>query len=398
MFAALLAAALCAAPAWAEEEKEAKWYDTLTLSGGITTILQTSSGNNDPADANSGDDLDFTNSVDIGIEAEVGPGQKLVIALEAGWGDGLTGRVGGSTFRPNYDAYSTAYNNTGGAKQQGLTVSQAYYEAMLMDGLVMVQLGRMDCHAMFDQNEFAGSETSQFIGGPFVRTPGALYPEFGMSGQYYANGVMLMLMPNDLFDITLMAANGESEKTGKGGHIGGQLNVKPVLNGQPGNYRFYVLQDYRNHADIATGQMKAATAYGISFDQVLADDIGLFIRWAQQDKKLQIVDSTGAATGIDPLENIMSAGFQFGGALWGREADAVGIGYATGKLKPDVKTALEASLGGSLSGDQAMAEVYYRWQVTDKVGVSPDIQLHNNMPRVEKRNITAYALRVQVDF
>lgn len=395
---AILAVAICTAPAFAEEEKEAKWYDTLTIGGGITSILQTSIGNNDPADANSGDNLDFTNSVDISIEGDVGPDQKLVIALEAGMGNGLTGRVGGSTFRPNYDAYPTVYSNTGGASQQGLTVSQAYYEGMFFDHAVMLMAGRMDCHAMMDKNEFANSEATQFIGGPFVRTPGALYPELGQSGQYYASGLMAVLAPAEIFEITLMAANGEADKAGNGGHLGGQLNLRPKLNGQPGNYRFYALQDDRNHADITTGELKAANAYGISFDQYLSDEIGLFLRYSQQDNKLQIVDSTGAALGIDPLETIMSGGFQFSGALWSREADAVGIGYAMGKMKPDVKTALETSLGGSLSGDQSMVEAYYRWQATPKMGLSADIQLHGNLPRLKNREFTAFALRMQLDF
>ena len=396
--AALISVSFCAVPAFAEEQKAAKWYDSLSIGGGITSILQTSSGNNDPADVNSGDNLDFTNSVDIRIESEVGPDQKLAIALEAGMGNGLTGRVGKSTFRPNYDAYPTVFSNRGGSSQQGLTVSQAYYNGMFFDHTVMLMVGRMDCHSMMDKNEFANSETTQFIGGPFVRTPGALFPEFGQSGQYYANGVMVVLTPTEMIEITLMAANGEADKAGSSGHIGAQLNIRPKLNGQPGNYRLYTMQDDRNHADITTGEMKAALAYGISFDQYLSDEIGLFLRYSKQDSKLQIVDNTGIALGNDPLETMMSGGFQFSGALWDREADAVGIGYVVGKMKPDVKKAHETLLGGSLSGDQTMIEAYYRWQATPKMGLSADIQSHSNLPRLKSREFTAFALRMQLDF
>lgn len=395
---AMVAALLFAAPAFAEEEKAAKWYDTLTINGSVTTIVQTSSGNNDPSDPNSGDNLDFTNSVNIGFASDVGPGQQIVIALEAGIGSGLTGRVGSSTFRPNYDAYPTTYANTASSRQQGLTVSQAYYMGHFMDGVVMFMVGRMDCHAMIDQNAFANSETTQFIGGPFVRTPGALYAELGQFGQYYANGVTLALAPAEIIEVTVMAANGDPDKAGSEGHIAGQLNIRPKLNGQPGNYRFYALRDYRNHADITTNKVQAAMAYGFSFDQYLSDEIGLFLRFALQDKNLQLVDNTGVALGIDHLETIMSGGFQFSGALWDREADGVGIGYAVGKMKPDVKTALETSLGGSLSGDQSMIEAYYRWQATPKMGLSADIQSHSNLPRLKSREFTAFALRMQLDF
>lgn len=394
---AILAALLFAAPVFAEGEKAAKWYDTLTINGSVTTIVQSSSGNNDPADPKSGDNIDFTNSVNIGFAAEVGPDQQVIIALESGMGSGLTGRVGSSTFRPNYDAYPTTYANTGGSHQQGLTVSQAYYMGHFMDGAVMVMAGRMDCHAMIDQNAFANSETTQFIGGPFVRTPGAFYAELGQKGQYYATGVMAVLAPAELFEITLMAANGQADKAGSGGHIASQLNIRPKINGQPGNYRFYALQDNRDHAN-TTGQLKANIVYGISFDQLLSDEIGLFLRYSQQDKNLQDVDNAGVALGTDPLETIISGGFQFSGALWNRAADAVGIGYAAGKMKPDVQTALQSSLGGKLSGDQSMIEAYYRWQATPKMGFSADIQSHSNLPRLQKREFTAFALRMQLDF
>lgn len=386
---AILAVLFFAAPTFAEEEKPAKWYDTLTINGSVTTIVQTSSGNRDAADPKSGDNIDFTNSVNIGFAAEVGANQQVVIALEAGMGSGLTGRVGNSTFRPNYDAYPTTYANTGGSHQQGLTVSQAYYMGHFMDGVVMLMAGRMDCHSMIDQNAFANSETTQFIGGPFVRMPGALYAELGHNGQYYANGFSVLLTPVEMFELTLMAANGEPDNAGSGGHIAAQANVKPLFNGQPGNYRFYALQDNRDHLNSA-GEAKADLVYGISFDQLLSDEIGFFLRYATQDKNLQLIG--------DPLETIMSGGLQFSGALWNREADGVGIGYAIGKMKPDVKTALEASLGGSLSGDQSMIETYYRWQATPKMGLSADIQSHSNLPRLNNRGFIAFGVRMQLDF
>lgn len=384
---AAVVALLFAAPAFAEEEKAPKWYDTLTINGSVTTIVQTSSGNNDSADANSGDNIDFTNSVNIGFAAEVGANQQVIIALEAGMGSGLTGRVGNSTFRPNYDAYPTTYANTGGAQQQGVTVSQAYYMGRFLDGSVMLMVGRMDCHSMIDQNAFANSETTQFIGGPFVRTPGALYSELGQNGQYYANGISAVLTPVELLEVTLMAANGQADKAGNGGHVAAQINIKPLFNGQPGNYRVYALQDMRNHANIVSGEVKADLVYGISLDQLLSDEIGFFLRYASQDKNLQLVG--------DPLETIMSGGFHLSGALWNREVDAVGIGYATGKMKPDVLTATYAD---AFSGDQAMIEAYYRWQATPKMGLSADVQSHSNMPRVKSREFTAFALRMQLDF
>lgn len=387
---------LLAFPAFAGDKAEAepKWYDKLTINGGITTVFQGSSGNTDATDAKSGDNLDFANSVDIGVESDLAEGHKMVIALEAGQGGGLTGRVGGSTFRPNYDAYPTSYANVdGGANQQGVTVSQAYYEGMFLNNALMLSVGRMDCHSMFDENAFAGDETAQFMGGPFVRLAGALYPELGVFGQYYASGVSAHIHTSELYDLHLMAANAEPSKMGTGAHFTVQLNLMPKPMGREGNYRVYYFQDHRKYQPITGGgAAKSNYGVGVSLDQYVTDDVGLFFRYGQQDASVQLLDSAGAVAGTDPLASVIVLGAHFEGALWGKEKDHIGIGYATGKMKSDLSAA------NPFTGDESMVEAYYHCQVFDGFSLSPDVQLHSNLPRASARNYTAFALRMQIDF
>jgi len=399
LFFAFIFAALSAGYAFAQdhehggaaEEAAPKWYDRIEISAGITAAVQGASGNNDPNDASATDDSDYTHSVDIEIASEIEPGHRVVVALETGHGNGTNARVGSSTFRPFYDPYSTVVSDTN--HKEAVTVSAAYYEGMFYEGKVMLMVGKMDCHSQIDQNAFANDETTQFLAGPFVRQAGALYPELGKQGQYYATGIMLMLMPADVVDITLMAANPEEDRLGKHGHFAGQLNLKPKLLGLDGNYRFYYLKDYRDFQNIQDGTISSSNGLGVSFDQYLTENTGLFFRYGAQDAKGRVLDADGVVAGIDPLESVISGGLYFNGGAWDRKDDAMGIGYAVGKMKADL-----AALDTTFSGDQTMWEAFYRWQAFGKLGLTPDIQVHGNLPRAEKRSITVIGLRAQLDF
>ncbi|MBI5177752.1 MAG: carbohydrate porin [Nitrospinae bacterium] len=377
------------------EEAAKKWFENLEITVGITAAVQGASGNNDPADASASDDADYTHSVDIEFASEIEPGHRVVVALESGHGDGQNARIGSSTFRPFYDPYSTVVSDSN--HKEAVTVSAAYYEGTFSEGKLMLMVGKMDCHSMIDQNAFANDETAQFMGGPFVRQAGALYPELGKQGQYYANGVMLMLAPSDLLDITLMAANPEDSGLGKHGHFAGQLNLKPKFLGLDGNYRFYYLKDYRDFQNIKDGSISSSNGMGVSFDQFITDNTGIFFRYGAQDAKGEVITFDGGGVyqvnHIDPLESVISGGLHFGGGAWDRKDDEAGIGYAVGKMKADL-----AALDTTITGDQTMWEVYYRWQVFEKMGITPDVQMHSNLPRAEKRSVTFIGLRAQLDF
>jgi hypothetical protein len=91
--------------------------------------------------------------------------------------------------------------------------------------------------------------------------------------------------------------------------------------------------------------------YGISFDQALGAHLGAFLRLSWTDHK-DILDYRGIYTG----------GFQVGGALWGREADNIGLAYGY--------------LDGANTGISRtnVAELYYRFAANDFFAVTADIQ------------------------
>jgi len=81
------------------------------------------------------------------------------------------------------------------------------------------------------------------------------------------------------------------------------------------------------------------------------------------------------------------------------EQHAFGAGVAYSGLLNDYKTSLLPNTGGN----STVAEIYYRWQITDEIAISPDIQYHHNANNLSAATpadvfggVWAYGLRIQL--
>src|SRR4030065_350774 len=283
----------------------------LNISGGITSILQGTSGI-----ADNGDVTDFTYTLDLNFEAGVTSTGKVVVALEAGNGGGVNDDTGALS-SSNYDAFITELTTDKDNSFAAISVSQAYFEGSFFDGKLGLKIGKLDVHSCHDENAYANDETDQFITGMFSRYAGSIFPELD---SYYAPGITLTYSPANMLDITVTAANGVDsgfEDISSDAYGAGQINIKPGLFGKEGNYRFYYVYDARNYTDISDSSRtdETNTAFGLSFDQEIMDGFGLFARYAAIDD------------GIDEnlVKSAISGGVSLSGSLWNRENDVVGI-------------------------------------------------------------------------
>ncbi|HZX48970.1 MAG TPA: carbohydrate porin, partial [Nitrospirota bacterium] len=205
----------------------------LNISGGITSILQGTSGI-----ADNGDVTDFTYTLDLNFEAGVTSTGKVVVALEAGNGGGVNDDTGALS-SSNYDAFITELTTDKDNSFAAISVSQAYFEGSFFDGKLGLKIGKLDVHSCHDENAYANDETDQFITGMFSRYAGSIFPELD---SYYAPGITLTYSPVNMLDITVTAANGVDsgfEDISSDAYGAGQINIKPGLFGKEGNYRFY---------------------------------------------------------------------------------------------------------------------------------------------------------------
>lgn len=358
----------------------------IDISGGITTFLQSSDGAPQNATA-------LSYSLDLGLETPVSEHGKVAIALEAGDGKGIDATLG-SLSTAGYDPYFT--NLTAAAPDSTNivvpSVSQLYYEGDYPDQNLVAIVGKLDVNGMFDENAYANDETDQFMSGIFVRSSGT---DFAELDQYYAPAVALQYAASKTIDLTFIAANGNGDGFNDVFdymYLVGQINFKARFGAQPGNYRFYAISDHRRSAQttftkISDGGKTGNTAWGASFDQAVADGVGLFARYSTQDDGI--------------AENIVKSSWSLGtlleGALWGRDRDTIGIGY--GVVLLNAKADLAAALGTSDSGDESHIETFYKVGVSKQFTLTVDAQIiDNNGGNAAAGSVTVAGLRGQLNF
>ena len=347
----------------------------LNISGGITSILQGTSGV-----PNNNDVTDFTYTLDLNFEAVISPHGQVIVALEAGNGTGVNDINGTGYFLsiPNYDAYVTET-----ASVTTVSVSQAYYEAEYLDGFLGVAAGKLDVHSLYDENAYANDETDQFISGIFTRYPGSLFTELD---SYYAPGIALTVNPSDMLEFRLIGANGSGtgfEDIFDNGYMVAHVGVMPKLLGREGNYHFHVIYDARNYTDIDTGDVTENTSFGLSADQEIMDGIGVFARYGVMDD------------GIDEnlVKSAISAGVSLSGSLWNRENDVVGIAAGVLAINED------SSSVAANPDDEGHFEVYYKIGYGEHFTLTPDLQVVTNAGGdADNDTITVYGLRAQMNF
>ncbi|MDH4228687.1 MAG: carbohydrate porin [Nitrospirota bacterium] len=391
------------APVWAHEDGEEGGHliphhvDGLSVEGGMTWYLQGTDGLKKGAQP--GDAADLTYTLDLGVSARVTEGTSLNVAFEAGDGNGVNGRLG-SLSTANYDAFITEVS----AGQNFPNLSQAYLESKFADGGVVLEFGKLDIHSHYDDNAFANDETAQFLSGIFTRSAGTSYGE--LDG-YYAPGVALTVAAGSHLTLHGVLANGNG--SGFDGvsdrpyaaaqvtlnHCGGEWSE--------GNVRLYGIRDARRYLDL-NGRQTENIAWGVSVDQALGP-VGLFGRYSAQKDDIQLINKWDAATAtysiVEPanlVKGAWSGGVQLGGALWGREADAVGIGYgvvqANGKNPEWVATA-----GIANPDDETHLEVYYSLAVSDHLAFTADVQqIGSNGGDPAADAIRIYGVRGQINF
>jgi carbohydrate-selective porin OprB len=380
------------------EIKEALGH--LEFSGGVTTVLQGTSGNDDNP-PNYGDSTDGAFTVDLNIATHFGRYGNFFVHLEGGEGEGLNDDVASFSI-PNYDSYATRNRNN----QSDITISEAFYEITPFDNKMAFDVGKMDISVLFDENEAAGDETSQFLSNIFVKSMGLTIPE---PDNFYCPAVMVKLAPVDLVEFRVIGASVEDdnwEDVFDHGFLATQIAFKPKLFGKPGNYRIYGWWDGRRHLenqDLAVANGRAIPVYndslaeetqkgwGISLDQQIVEGVTGFVRYSQTNDDLSRWN--GAEWEIIPFNRLWTLGVQLSGEIWQRERDTFGVAFGKTVLTDDYRKA------NVHTGDESYLESYYRLGVTDRLAISGDLQWVKNAGGNSLANdVYIFGLRGQLGF
>ena len=352
-------------------------FEGLHFDGGVTWFLQGTSGNN------ANDSTDLTYTLDLNLQGNLSDTGSVIVAVESGNGAGVDDRLG-SLSTANYDAFITELT-TGSNDFNAPSISQLYYEGEYYDGGLVVDFGKLDVHSMYDDNAFANDETDQFLSAIFTRSAGTSYAELD---QYYAPGLALTSAIGDQVSVMGLVANGIG--SGFDGvtdrpYLVGQVTYSPTLGGLDGNYRVYGIVDNRKYTEIGSGASTENTAWGVSIDQALPGDVGVFGRYSAQDDS---VDENA-------VESSWSVGAVLDGDAWGRAGDVLGVGYGS----VVVNQAASSIAAITNADDENHLEAYYKVAFSDHFTLTPDVQvITNNGGNADSDTITVFGVRGQMNF
>ncbi len=301
-----------------------------------------------------------------------------------GQGDGLG-------LRPTYTstANTTAFQVSGvsDADSSFAILAQAWYQLKvpLPRGGVPAQskehvhltFGKIDSFVFFDQNIAADDESRKFLNNAFVHNP--LLDSGGDTGadRYgFAPGAIVQYV-NEHNKAGAWGLSLGAFGAGPGANFSGSLGKPYVIaqadttwrfNQLPGNYRAYVWTNGQGAG--YDGITRRHSGFGMSIDQKVSDWTTAFVRYGHH------------SSGRVRFDRALTVGAEIAGNAWGRGADSLGAAFgllrtssAYHRDSPTLDLDGDGLLDPRASGNERIAELYYRLRVNEHLELSPDFQL-----------------------
>lgn len=345
------------------------WYESVTIDAALLAVGQGSSGRREAGDNTDGNlrvQLGFTSTAIkngiIRLDFWQGEGE--------GEGEGLLTEIGSFT-----GINDTTYTTDGQEM-----IYEAWYQHKFLEEKLSATVGKIDFTNYFDANAIAGCECSQFLASGFVWNPAIEWVADSL-------GAVIDIAPREnlYFRAGAIGTNNWEDILSRPFAI-----AEVGLSGEwphPGNYRVYSWLNASPHdkwADLTAGISSEDRGWGagFSFDQHVTEDIGLFARVGYQAEDYYSYDL------------FWSFGGHILGNRWNRPDDALGIAYGAANLSDEYKTYEAAQGNDFINKDEKHIEVYYRFQVNEKLSISPDFQVLFN-PLGDDREDEVYLAAVR---
>jgi len=282
-----------------------------------------------------------------------------------------------------------------------------------------VTVGKFGMADFFDGNEFSHDARSQFMNWSLMDNAAWDYP--ANTRGYVLGGIAELGQPTWAlrfgFTLTTTTANGAiwDERVSRANTqtleyekrytLGGQKGTLRLLafrnNGKMGVYRDAINQNpTAPDVDATQAYGRHKYGFGISADQYLTNDFGVFAKASYNDGKTE----TWAFTEID---RSLSLGAVLKGTSWSRKDDELGLAFVGNGISKDHQDYLAAGGYGFIIGDgrlnyspELIAEVYYKVNAYQhKLWLSPDYQFIANPAYNKDRGpVNVFSLRAHVEF
>ncbi len=374
-------------------------------------------------------DAEHTFSFSLFLDRALWRGADLVYNPEVFQGHGLSATYGIAGF-PNGEAVKSGFANLhystsrlflrqvvglGGEKEKIEDDQNQRAQAVDVDRLTF-SLGKFSAGDFFDDNAYSHDPRTQFMNWSLWESAAWDYPAdiVGFTAGFVAewNTPRATLRYGIFMEPTV--SNGPRLDPHVDRAYGQilQYDARYTSQGHPGTVRPFV---YWNRAHMGGYAEAAAQPYpaditltrayrskagaGVSWDQELTSDLGVFARLSWDDGR----EESFAFTEID---RSVAAGLSLKGALWHRATDTVGLAGVVNGIAGDHQKYLEDGGTGLLLGDgglsyapERIVETYYALQPWKWLQVTADFQYVWNPGYNSARGpVPLYALRGHVQF
>jgi len=373
-------------------QKQARTIESLEgiTAGASLTMVAQSANKSAVAPANASSALNYRGDVSVTLPGgSIGNAEgKIFTQFRLGQGNGLA-LNNTLTSTPN----TTAFQLTNPDDSTAM-LAQAWYQLDVPLPLgghkpnsrehLEVNLGKIDPFVFFDQNSAADDESAKFLNNAFVHNPlldsGG---DAGVDAYGFTPGVRIAYH-NDtgkpewwLASLGVFGAGSGAgyNRTFSSPFVIGQLEFgRKFLGGLDGTYRLYAWRNgqstpYRNEFDTA---IERHSGWGASIDQRVGDSTTLFGRYGK------------SLSGNVRFDQVLTLGAEFGGNYWSRSADSIGVALGWLHASKDFRAnsaTLDADADGNpdfgymATGDEQLAEIYYRLRLNKNLNLTPDFQL-----------------------
>jgi ribosomal protein S17E len=271
-----------------------------------------------------------------------------------------------------------------------LRITELYYQQALFNNKLTVNFGKLSLGRYFAGNKYANDETSQFVTGSFTTDKVIDAPS-----QTIALALNYAVVDN-YFDIAYAYF---TKNTGNLDINGFNILQATYKSSEKGNCRLYAWlnndKKYSYYNNKTTDDKKSGTyGFGISADQAIIEEIGVFFRAGYKNHRVGIKNSEGKFS-----DNILSlfwnTGIQVKGSIWSRTNDVTG--FAIGQIygSKGLKT-------GQISYKncaETQIELYYKFALNNHIAITPVFQYFIS-PNGEKshNNIFVWGIRTSFTF
>jgi high affinity Mn2+ porin len=282
-----------------------------------------------------------------------------------------------------------------------------------------ITAGKVNLGDFFDDNEFSHDPRMQFMNWALMDNAAWDYPantrgyvlgsvaELGQPtwALRFAFTMVVTKANSSIWDAKIGKANTQTLEFEKRYTIGGQKGTFRVLtflnNGKFGNYKLAMAQNpAAPNVDSTQVYGRHKYGFGISADQYLTKDFGVFARTSYNDGH----NETWFFTEVD---RSLTFGGVLKGTSWKRSDDELGLAFIANGLSADHRDYLAAGGYGFLIGDgklnyapEMIAELYYKINAYQKkFWLTPDYQfiLHPAY-NADRGPVNVFGLRAHVEF